>query len=1658
MEVNVNNHDNNNDNNSDNNADSDIESADGNDVSQDAQISSEKHENEKDDKKSVEPVKSSNQILTELFKVFNVAPPDELLDDKNLINKVKKHKKEKKKKHNKKKSPLTNSPIQNLEFLRENNMDYNAEKKSNESNQLNLNFLHTICPTEDFLLASDSQSLLGEDPLLFTVEQDVLQPVSSKFLVPGIYKRIAEVDELSKRQAFEPSCTVFISELESQGRIIKRQDFHDLYVLADECGEPPPRKVLLLQSMEPDCSDDLEVVDPQKEFRHWDALSHFAYDKLKLTNHDLIVIDRKRNEVVRTERNTGQKIIYRFLDPRAMGLQKSEKHRENHAAVNSTSDLDSWESNRAVTEKNSNKRKMKAGRPPKHLQTVVRKQVQKAQPTVQKAQPTVKPANFELRTRSGRLVKSPGETIDWAKETSLNTSSDFNTFLNELRDGNYRASNARQTKDPILATPTTDIEAEATPKRKVPPEAICPTCHKIFLGRRLQKHFAQHPDHMKIPNTNNMNGSSPTEDSTLFRFLITKLQKSQHLNEDQKADLFLNELNDFVEQLQLRSSRLIRNTSGMHFVNNRCSRILGIPEGQYALDLTAMEDFETPQLLHYEHSNPPALPSGPSHVNTRSLDYTNLSITMDETLTDEAAQKLNLSAGGKLLPPSEESLLRAVDDLVHTDINKIHASNLLQPTVVRAKTTSVKSATVVANLLPPHIDHVSDNAVEAVNLQRNTQDTIAPFWSKESFYKSVKSYLENTTLHGLQYLAEDKITITERVFFGLSFVLVVALSSFFISNIYGKWSASPIIITLSAKHTMDTDIPFPAITICNLNQARKSRVQSIARSSSNFSLLLSLCNQASNDANVSSGGTWKDFKAILTEVAQPCNEMLVHCSFGSRIENCSRIFRTILTDDGLCCTFNALDPKYLLKNYSEDNLLTSVKDDEYTAINWTPDEGYDKNLPKKFSPRTSGGIGKNMGLTVIINASTEEYYCSKSNSAGFKFLVHNPANLPKVSNYGSLLAAGREAFIPIYPIYEDAGPRIRSHKQKIRRCLFSDEGNLTYYRSYSRENCRYECEARLLQKICSCILYYLPRSDPTIPICGPNDNVCTNHLLMRIESTSDSLACNDCLPGCFELTYRINLSTSPIMAGTFGNPNGYPEGVFNNATGIRDISTLHFFYTTNRLRSTTKSEIIGFTEFLSNTGGILSLFMGFSIFSVIEIFYYITLKPYCAVRTNKKKRLAWQKDIKIDVNRSNRAINSMSKIIRAGLVEPQMDLEVLRKDTNSPLYSVKTFEQMPLKAEILKGIYDMGFNRPSKIQETVLPFLLADPPQNIIAQSQSGTGKTAAFVITMLSRVDTKLMHPQVICLSPTYELAVQTGEVAAKIARFYPDIKLKYAVRGESVEDGNKVVEHVIFGTPGKVLDWGLRSCVIDLEKIRVFVLDEADIMIAVQGHYDKCIRIRKKLLGNCQMLFFSATYEDDVMDFAKYIVPKVNIIRLRREEELLDNIKQYYVRCRSAQEKYEAIQNIYGSITIGQTIVFCHTRRTAEWLTNRMTLDGHAVALLSGDLSVDERLEMLDRFRMGLEMVLITTNVLSRGIDVEQVTLVVNFDLPMTTTGEVDCETYLHRIGRAGRFGRNGIAINLIDCDKAMVHCRAIECHFKRNIKELIVDDTEEIAKIGD
>ncbi|XP_011923325.1 PREDICTED: ATP-dependent RNA helicase DDX19B [Cercocebus atys] len=373
--------------------------------------------------------------------------------------------------------------------------------------------------------------------------------------------------------------------------------------------------------------------------------------------------------------------------------------------------------------------------------------------------------------------------------------------------------------------------------------------------------------------------------------------------------------------------------------------------------------------------------------------------------------------------------------------------------------------------------------------------------------------------------------------------------------------------------------------------------------------------------------------------------------------------------------------------------------------------------------------------------------------------------------------------------------------------------------------------------------------------------------------------------------------------------------------------------------------------------------------------------------------------------KEDRAAQSLlNKLIRSNLVDNTNQVEVLQRDPNSPLYSVKSFEELRL-------------------------------PQNLIAQSQSGTGKTAAFVLAMLSRVEPADRYPQCLCLSPTYELALQTGKVIEQMGKFYPELKLAYAVRGNKLERGQKISEQIVIGTPGTVLDWCSKLKFIDPKKIKVFVLDEADVMIATQGHQDQSIRIQRMLPRNCQMLLFSATFEDSVWKFAQKVVPDPNIIKLKREEETLDTIKQYYVLCSSRDEKFQALCNLYGAITIAQAMIFCHTRKTASWLAAELSKEGHQVALLSGEMMVEQRAAVIERFREGKEKVLVTTNVCARGIDVEQVSVVINFDLPVDKDGNPDNET-------------NKSLYNILN---------RIQEHFNKKIERLDTDDLDEIEKIA-
>ncbi|RDL38993.1 putative ATP-dependent RNA helicase dbp5 [Venustampulla echinocandica] len=417
----------------------------------------------------------------------------------------------------------------------------------------------------------------------------------------------------------------------------------------------------------------------------------------------------------------------------------------------------------------------------------------------------------------------------------------------------------------------------------------------------------------------------------------------------------------------------------------------------------------------------------------------------------------------------------------------------------------------------------------------------------------------------------------------------------------------------------------------------------------------------------------------------------------------------------------------------------------------------------------------------------------------------------------------------------------------------------------------------------------------------------------------------------------------------------------------------------------------------------------------------------------------------------------------SGLHEATEEVEVklsdLQSDTANPLYSAQSFEELGINEQILKGIYSMNFKKPSKIQERALPLLLSDPPRNMIAQSQSGTGKTAAFVITILSRLDySKPNQPQALCLAPSRELARQIEGVVRSIGQFVDGLTIQAAVPG-AVERGARLQAMVVVGTPGTVMDL-LKRRQFDASQMKVLCLDEADNMLDQQGLGDQCLRVKQLIPGQTQILLFSATFPDMVMRYAEQFSPNANQIKLKRDELTVSGIKQMYMDCPSDDGKYDILANLYGLMTIGSSIIFVKRRETADKIAARLIQDGHQVVAVHGAFEGSERDSILERFRLGQAKVLITTNVLARGIDVQSVSMVINYDIPMKgrSDSEPDAETYLHRIGRTGRFGRVGVSISFVFDRKSFVGLQTIAEHYGIDLIRLDTDDwdnTESVVK---
>jgi translation initiation factor 4A len=368
--------------------------------------------------------------------------------------------------------------------------------------------------------------------------------------------------------------------------------------------------------------------------------------------------------------------------------------------------------------------------------------------------------------------------------------------------------------------------------------------------------------------------------------------------------------------------------------------------------------------------------------------------------------------------------------------------------------------------------------------------------------------------------------------------------------------------------------------------------------------------------------------------------------------------------------------------------------------------------------------------------------------------------------------------------------------------------------------------------------------------------------------------------------------------------------------------------------------------------------------------------------------------------------------------------------------AIESFDAMKLRDELLRGIYAYGFEKPSAIQQRAIkPMLLT---RDVIAQAQSGTGKTATFAIGILQQIDNTLSDCQALVLAPTRELAQQIVKVIVALGDFM-NVRTHACVGGTAVRDDIRTLQagvHVVVGTPGRVFDMINRRA-LRLNEVRLFALDEADEMLS-RGFKDQIYDVFKFLPENVQVALFSATMPLDILEITNRFMRDPIRILVKRDELTLEGIKQFYIAVEREEWKLDTLCDLYETLTITQAIIYCNTRRKVDWLTAAMVEKDFTVSSMHGDMDQRERDIIMREFRSGSSRVLITTDLLARGIDVQQVSLVINYDLPTNR------ENYIHRIGRSGRFGRKGVAINFLTQGDVR-YLRDIEQFYNTQIEEM-------------
>ncbi|KAK9816701.1 hypothetical protein WJX72_003873 [[Myrmecia] bisecta] len=380
--------------------------------------------------------------------------------------------------------------------------------------------------------------------------------------------------------------------------------------------------------------------------------------------------------------------------------------------------------------------------------------------------------------------------------------------------------------------------------------------------------------------------------------------------------------------------------------------------------------------------------------------------------------------------------------------------------------------------------------------------------------------------------------------------------------------------------------------------------------------------------------------------------------------------------------------------------------------------------------------------------------------------------------------------------------------------------------------------------------------------------------------------------------------------------------------------------------------------------------------------------------------------------------------------------EGLSFETSKGIKVINNFDKMNLREDLLRGVYQYGFEKPSAIQQRAIMPIIGQ--RDVIAQAQSGTGKTSMIAVAMCQLLDTSLLEVQALILSPTRELATQTEKTIMAVGEFMM-VKVHVCIGGTSIGKDMQQLEagvHIVSGTPGRVFDMIKRRS-LRTRHIKTLVLDEADEMLN-QGFKEQIYDVYRYLPPETQVVLISATLPNEILEMTKKFMTEPVRVLVKRDELTLEGIKQFFVAVEREEWKFDTLCDLYDTLTITQAVIFCNTKRKVDWLTEKMRQNNFTVSAMHGDMPQQERDAIMAEFRGGTSRVLISTDVWARGLDVQQVSLVINYDLPNNR------ELYIHRIGRSGRYGRKGVAINFVRNDDIRI-LRDIEQYYSTQIDEM-------------